>query len=62
MTLDVPVIDYGHQKGKNKRSLIASSSEVNELNDITEAWERKHKGRTMAGQTVSLSDFLSQKL
>ena len=62
MTLDVPVIDYGHQKDKNKRSLIASSSEVNELNDITDAWQRKRKGRTVAGQTVSLSDFLQEKM
>ena len=58
MVMDHPVINYG--KDKKPGSMIATKSEVEELNELQEAWERKHKGKSRVGQKVSLGEFLKQ--
>ena len=60
MVADQPVIDYG--KTKKRGSMMANKSEVDELDALTSAWEKKRNGRSFVGQTVDLNDFLQQKV
>jgi len=60
MVMDQPVISYG--KSKNKRSMMASRKEVDELEQLQQKWEKKRNGRTFVGQKVDLGEFLNQKI
>lgn len=58
--MDQPVIDYSG--GKKKGSMMATRAEVDALDELTEAWEKKRQGKTFVGQTVNLDDFLKQNV
>ena len=60
MVMDQPVIDYSG--GKKKGSMMATRAEVDALDELTEAWEKKRQGKRFVGQTVDLNDFLTQKI
>ena len=38
--------------------MMANKSEIQELDDLTAAWEKKRKGKSFVGQTVDLGDFV----
>lgn len=61
MVMDQPVIDYGG-KDKKRGSMMASRAEVEALDELTEAWEKKRQGRSFVGKKVDLNDFLKQKV
>lgn len=61
MIMDQPVIDYNGKDGK-KGSMMASKSEVQELDELQAAWEAKRQGRRFVGRKVSLSDFVKRKV
>ena len=61
MAMDGPVVDYGG-KDKKKGSMMASRSEVESLNELTDEWKKKRNGRSFVGQKVVLNDFLNQKI
>lgn len=58
--MDQPVIDYSG--GKKKGSMMATRAEVDALDELTEAWEKKRQGKTFVGQTVNLDEFLKQNV
>ena len=60
MVCDQPVISYG--KSKKKGSMMASKSEVAELDALQEQWEKKRNGRTFVGETVNLDEFVQGKV
>ena len=62
MVMDGPVIDYGSSKVRKKGSLIASKAEVDELDELADAWAERRKGKTLVGETVSLDEFMKQKV
>ena len=57
MVTDSPVIDYGSDKRK-KGSMMASRSEVNELNALSDTWHRRRNGRSFVGKEMSLGEFM----
>lgn len=59
MTMDQPVIDYG---GKKKKKMMATRSEVEELDELTELWNKNREGRTFIGTKVDLNDFIANKI
>lgn len=59
MVIDQPVISY---KTEKKKSMMASRKEAAELDALTEAWENKRKGKSLAGKELSLSEFMKQKV
>lgn len=61
MVMDQPVIDY-NTKGKKKGSMMASRSEVDSLNNLSEAWKEKRKGQSFVGKKVNLDEFLKEKV
>jgi len=56
MVIDQPVISY---KTDKKKSMMASRAEVNELDALTDAWEKKRKGKNFAGKKLNLNEFLN---
>ena len=59
MVADMPVIDYVHDNNKKgKKSMIATKQEEDEMKDLVEAWEKDRNGKTYAGKTFSLSEFM----
>jgi len=60
MVMDQPMIDYG--KDKKRGSMMATKSEVQALDDLTEAWEKKRNGRTFVGRKVDLNEFLKEDI
>ena len=42
--------------------MIATKEEVDEMNALTEAWEKKRQGKSHVGKTFSLNDFLAEKI
>ena len=38
---------------------MASRAEVDELNALTEAWEKKRKGKSYVGKEMNLNEFLN---
>ncbi len=60
MVMDQPVISY--KDDKKKRSMMASKSEVNELDALTEAWQKKRGGKTFVGEQFSLDEFVKNKI
>lgn len=61
MTMDQPVVDYGG-KDKKKGSMMATKSEVQELDDLQAAWEKRRQGKRFVGQKVNLSEFVNGKI
>ena len=59
MVMDQPVIDYG---GKKKGSMMATRSEVAELDELTSAWENSRGGMTFVGKKVNLDEFVNEKI
>ena len=57
MVADQPVIDYNY-KDRKGGSMMANKAEIQELDDLTAAWENKRKGKSFVGQTVDLADFV----
>lgn len=63
MVADQPVIDYNHDnKKKAKKSMIATKQEEDEMKDLVEAWKKDRNGKTYAGKTFSLNDFMEGKV
>ena len=58
MVLDQPVVNYNYGKKKNGRSMIATKREVDELDALQSAWEKKRGGRTVVGEEFSLREFV----
>lgn len=56
MVMDQPVISY---KTEKKKGMMASRAEVDELNALTEAWEKKRKGKSYVGKEMNLNEFLN---
>lgn len=61
MVADQPVISYKSDK-KNERSMFGSRDEVNEMDDLTEAWKKKRNNKSYAGKRISLNDFMTNKI
>lgn len=57
MVSDQPVVDYNYDKNKSG-SMFANKAEIQELDDLTSAWEKKRQGKRFVGQTVDLGDFV----
>ena len=57
MVSDQPVIDYNY-KDRKGGSMMANKAEIQELDDLTAAWEKKRQGKRFVGQTVDLGDFV----
>lgn len=56
--MDGVVIDYGSSKDKKKGSMMATRSEVAELDELQSEWEKKHRGRSSVGKKMDLSEFM----
>lgn len=60
MLVDQPVIDYGSDR-RSGRSMMASRREVQELDELQEAWNARRNGRSHVGDKFSLEGFLKEK-
>ena len=59
MAMDQPVIDYS---GKKKGSMMATRSEVAELDDLVSAWDKAREGRSFVGRKVNLDEFTKENV
>ncbi len=57
MVSDQPVIEYNYKERKGG-SMMANKAEIQELDDLTSAWEKKRNGKSFVGQKVDLNDFV----
>ncbi|MCR5533721.1 MAG: hypothetical protein K6F47_00880 [Bacteroidaceae bacterium] len=57
MVSDLPVVDYNYDSKKSS-SMMANKAEIQELDDLTAAWEKKRQGKRFVGQKVDLGDFV----
>jgi hypothetical protein len=62
MTIDQPVIDYSNQKQSGKNSMILSKKEEDEMTSLVAEWNADRKGKSYAGRTFSLDDFMNGKV
>ena len=63
MIIDQPTVDYSSNKDKRgKKSMIATKQEEDEMKDLVEAWKKDRNGKTYAGKTFSLNDFMEGKV
>lgn len=62
MVIDQPVIDYNYKKSKDKRSMIATKQEEEEMKAIVEEWNNDRQGKSYAGKTFNLNDFMEGKV
>lgn len=62
MVMDQPFVDYNYKKNNGRKSILASKKEVDELEALQKAWDEKRKGRTYAGKTINLNDFVNGKI
>lgn len=63
MIIDQPTVDYSSNKDKrSKKSMIATKQEEDEMKDLVEAWKKDRNGKTYAGKTFSLNDFMEGKV
>ena len=63
MIMDQPTVEYGSDKDKRgKKSMIATKQEEDEMKDLVEAWKKDRNGKTYAGKTFSLNDFMEGKV
>jgi hypothetical protein len=63
MIMDQPTVEYGSNKDKTgKKSMIATKQEEDEMKDLVEAWKKDRNGKSYAGKTFSLNDFLNGKV
>ena len=60
--MDQPVIDYNSKDKKGKRSMIATKREEDEMKELVEAWKKDRNGKSYAGKTFSLRDFMDGKV
>lgn len=58
--MDGPVFSYGKSK-KNERSMFGSREEADEMDALVNAWEAQN-GTGIAGQEISLSEFMKGKV
>jgi len=57
--IDQPVIDYGEKK----KGMGNSRQDVSEMDALAEAWAKKKADEgSMAGKTVSLSEFVKKEV
>ena len=42
--------------------MFGSRDEVNEMDDLTEAWKKKRNNKSYAGKRISLNDFMTNKI
>ena len=57
--MDQPMVDYS---GKKKGSMMATRSEVAELDELTAAWDKAREGKTFVGKKVNLDEFINEKI
>jgi len=62
MIADQPTIEYNYKKHKERKSMIATKQEETEMDALQKAWDKKRNGRTYAGGTFSLNDFVAGKI
>ena len=62
MVMDQPVIDYNCKKNNGRKSMMATKQEMEELEALQKAWDKKRNGRTFAGKKISLNDFVNGKI
>lgn len=62
MLIDQPVIDYSHKDKKGKKSMIATKQEEDEMKELVAQWEKSRGGKSYAGKTFSLGDFMEGKV
>ena len=57
--MDQPMVDYS---GKKKGSMMATRSEVAELDELTAAWDKSRGGKSFVGKKVNLDEFINEKI
>lgn len=63
MLMDQPVIEYTNKDNNNgKKSMIATKKEEEEMKDLVEQWKKDRNGKSYAGKTFSLHDFMDGKV
>lgn len=62
MLLDQPTIEYNTKDKKGKKSMIATKQEEDEMKELVEQWKKDRNGKSYAGKTFSLNDFMAGKV
>ena len=62
MIVDQPVINYNYKKNNGKKSMIATKEEEDEMKAMVEQWKKDRNGKSYAGKTFSLHDFMEGKV
>ena len=63
MIIDQPTVEYSTSKNKTgKKSMIATKQEEDEMKELVEAWKKDRNGKTYAGKTFYLHDFMEGKV
>ena len=62
MVMDQTKIEYDIKNKKGKKSMIASKAEENEMKELVDAWKKDRGGKSYAGRTFSLNDFMEGKV
>lgn len=62
MLIDQPTIEYNTKDKKGKKSMIATKQEEDEMKELVEAWKKDRNGKSYAGKTFSLNDFMAGKV
>lgn len=60
MVMDQPVMTYKKDK-KSSKSLFGTKAEVDEMEQLTDAWEARHK-ESMVGKKINLGEFLRRDI
>ena len=60
MVSDCPVFSYGKTK-KSERSMFGTREEADEMEALADAWKAQN-GDGVAGQNISLSEFMKGKM
>ena len=60
--MDQPKIEYNVNDKKGKKSMIATKQEEDEMKNLVDAWKKDRKGKSYAGKTFSLNDFMEGKV
>lgn len=59
MLCDQPVVSY---KTEKKKGMVATKKEAQELDALADAWEKKRGGKSLAGKSFSLEEFVKAKV
>jgi len=62
MVMDQPKIEYNVNDKKGKKSMIATKQEEDEMKNLVDAWKKDRNGKSYAGKTFSLNDFMEGKV